>query len=215
MIELGSDDVVADRPFTATDWTRVDEAVLERMWHRLRAHVRRYSAGSIGASRQRTANDRSDKVVDPDASVHTIVLPDLRRALRSEDLFAVGFFGQARTGVDHTPIMALEAELIADMWRTDGLVAYYNAYYPEAGWGNLVLFDDMATEQSWGGDARHADAVRRSPDHYHSIRLHHARATGGLLGSGPIRIVRTRYLDYGGDRPWRAIRERHSGDALV
>ena len=209
MIELGAQERVPGRPFTAPAWTGKDGAVLDRMWDRLRAHAR---SDARDAARRpptsgSTTNDRSDKLVDPDSSVHTIVLPDLARALRADDLFGVGFFGQARGGVDHTPIMALEAGLIADMWTVDGLVAYYNAFYPAAGWGNLVLFTDVAAERAWGDDPRHAEAVRRSASHYHSIRLHHARAIGGLLGSGPIEIIRTRYLDYRDDRPWRAIRE--------
>ena len=209
MIELASDELVPGRPFTAPAWTVTDEAVLSRMWDRLRAHARTYATGPVARpAADPAANDRTDKLVDIDGSVHTIVLPDLRRALRSEDLFAVGFFGQARTGVDHTPIMVLEAELIADMWQNDGPLAYYNAFYPEAGWGNLVLFADAETERRWGSDPRHGDAVRRSGTHYHSIRLHHARASGGLLGTGPIAITRTRYLDYDGDRPWRAVRDR-------
>lgn len=212
MIQLASDESVPDRPFTATAWTSTDEAVLDRMWDRLRAHARTCEAGPVARpAAKRTANDRTDRLHDPDGSVHTIVFPDLRLALRSDDLFAVGFFGQARTGVDHTPIMELEAELIEDMWQNHGLVAYYNAFYPEAGWGNLVLFADAETERAWGDDRRHVDAVRRSPDHYHSIRLHHARASSGLLGTGPIRIARTRYLDYAADRPWRAVRERGIG----
>jgi hypothetical protein len=209
VIQLAPDELVPDRPFTAPSWTLADEAVLARMWSRLRAHAGADEAGRVaGSPVERLANDRTDKLLDPDGSVHTIVIPDRRRTLRSGDLFAVGFFGQARTGVDHTPIMVLEADLIADMWRTEGLVAYYNAFYREAGWGNLVLFADAETEGAWGGDPRHIDAVRRSADHYHSIRLHLARAAGGLLGTGPIEIIRTRYLDYAGVRPWRAVRER-------
>ena len=152
--------------------------------------------------------NRLDRVTDADASVHTIVLPRLSSALGTTDLFGVGFFGQARHQVDHAPIMELEAALIADMPSTPGLVAYYNAFDPTAGWGNLVLFEDHVVERAWGGDPRHVEAVRRSPVHYHSIRLHHAKASGGLLGSGPIEITRTRYLDFADDPPWRAIRER-------
>ena len=161
MIQLASDESVPDRPFTATAWTSTDEAVLDRMWDRLRAHARTCEAGRVARpAAKRTANDRTDRLHDPDGSVHTIVFPDLRLALRSDDLFAVG---------------------------------------------------DAETERAWGDDRRHVDAVRRSPDHYHSIRLHHARASSGLLGTGPIRIARTRYLDYAADRPWRAVRERGIG----
>jgi hypothetical protein len=199
VIRLRSEERVPGRPFAAVDWTRDDGAVLARMWTRLRSHARAHAADATG--------DRIDKVTDRDASVHTIVLPDLAGVHRAGDLFGVGFFGQARLGVDHAPIMVLEAALISDMPNTNGLVAYYNAYYPEAGWGNIVLFRDEATERAWGDDPRHIEAVRRSGAHYHSIRLHHARAIGGLLGTGPIDIVRTRYIDFHDDPPWRAIRE--------
>ena len=203
MIELRSDERVAGRPFTGTDWTRKDETVLRRMWSRLRRHVATLADDGSGA-----LVERFERVSDPDASVHTIVLPDLSRALQADDLFGVGFFGQTRRRVDHTPIMELEAALIADMPRTPGLVAYYNAYHPAVGWGNLVLFADQVAERAWGDDPRHVEAVRRSATHYHSIRLHHARGVGGLRGTGPIDIIRTRYIDYRDDRPWRAIRER-------
>lgn len=199
-MELRADELIADRPFAAPDRTAEDGEVLRRMWTRLRIHVQ-----GMGAADR--SGHRLDRVADADGSVHTIVLPNLRRALTSDDLFGVGFFGQARQQVDHSPIIELEAALIADMPSTPGLVAYYNAFDPSAGWGNLVLFEDQGVERAWGGDPRHADAVRRSPAHYHSIRLHHARAVGGLLGSGAIQIIRTRYIDFGDDPPWRAIRE--------
>ena len=202
MIELRADESVAGRPFAAPDWTARDGEILLRMWDRLRVHVRAVAAAG-GVS-----PNRLDRVTDADASVHTIVLPRLSTALGTTDLFGVGFFGQARHQVDHAPIMELEAALIADMPSTPGLVAYYNAFDPTAGWGNLVLFEDHAVERAWGGDPRHVEAVRRSPVHYHSIRLHHAKASGGLLGSGPIEITRTRYLDFADDPPWRALRER-------
>jgi hypothetical protein len=201
LIELGPDERVAGRPFSAPDRTRKDGAVLRRMYARLRTHA----ATNVAAM---GVGDRIDKITDPDASVHTIVLPDLGLMRRAGDLFGVGFFGQARRRVDHTPIMELEAALIADMPASEGLVAYYNAFYQDDGWGNLVLFADVVAERAWGGDPRHVEAVRRSAAHYHSIRLHHALAKGGLFGSGPIEIVRTRYIDFGDDPPWRAIRER-------
>ena len=102
------------------------------------------------------------------------------------DPFGVGFFGQARRQVDHTPIMEPEAALIADMPSTPGLVAYYNAFDPNDGWGNLVLRGPRR-RACLGGDPRHVEAVRRSPAHYHSIRLHHATAIGGLLAAAPSR----------------------------
>ena len=205
MIQLRADEPVTDRTFASPSWTTRDAEVMGHMWARLRTHVKALAA--TGTDTDTGATNRLDRLMDPDASVHTMVLPDFRLAFTSDDLFGVGFFGQARQGVDHGPIMGLEAALIEDMPRTPGLVAYYNAFDPAAGWGNLVLFETELMERAWGGDPRHVEAVRRSPDHYHSIRLHHARATGGLLGTGPIEIIRTRYIDFADDPPWRAIRD--------
>jgi hypothetical protein len=207
MIELRAAERVTGRPFAAPAWTTRDEDVLRGMWDRLRAHVRDVKASEVVSGAERRTQ-RFDRETGADGSVHTMVLPSLPRAFLTADLFGVGFFGQARQHVDHSPIMELERALIADMPTTPGLVAYYNAFDPTAGWGNLVLFEDHVVERAWGGDPRHVEAVRRSPDHYRSIRLHHARAVGGLLGSGPIEITRTRYIDYADDPPWRAVRER-------
>ena len=88
---------------------------------------------------------------------------------------------------------------------TPGLVAYYNSFHRLAGWGNLVLFEDERTKDAWGSDPRHAAAVARSPRHYHSIRLHNARVVDGLMGSGDLELIRTRYLDFGRAAAWRAM----------
>jgi hypothetical protein len=191
---------VADRPFTALARTREDVALMTAMLDRLRAHV-----ATVTGHRRRTRS-RIDRVTDDDRSQHQIVLPSIARTRRPGDLFAVGFFGQARGDVDHAPIVELESALIEDMPGTPGLVAYYNTFQPGTGWGNLVLFEDEQLKAAWGGDPRHADAVVRSSRHYHSIRLHNARAVGGLTGSGGIELIRTRLLDYREVPAWRAVR---------
>lgn len=197
---LGRGEDVPDRPFADAGRSDADAAVMARMLERLRAHVAAVLPDPTAPA------GRFDRFTDDLGGHHKIVLPALERAHRAGDLFAVGFFGQARADVDHGPIVALEGALIDDMPGTPGLVAYYNTFHPDAGWGNLVLFESEAAKDGWGSDPRHAEAVRRSPTHYHSVRLHNARAIGGLRGTGGIELIRTRYLDFGGPTAWRATR---------
>lgn len=201
MITLAPDAVVADRPFTALEHSAADLRVMDRMLVRLRRHVAEVVVPSGSAS-------RDDRLSDPDGSQLKIAIPAVAAALVPRDLVAVGFFGQARMDVDHAPIIDLEAALIADLAQEPGLLVYFNLFWPGVGWGNLVLFDGWEAKDRWGrDDPRHIESVRRSPAHYHSIRLHNGVVAGGLPGVGGIRLVRTRYLDYSGDRPWRAVRE--------
>jgi hypothetical protein len=192
---------VPDRPFTAVELSVGDLRVMNQMLGRLRRHV---------AEVVRPSGDlrRDDRLTDPDGSQLKIVMPDVHAALEPRDLVAVGFFGQARMDVDHAPIVGLEAALIADIGRESGPVVYQNLFWPGVGWGNLVLFDGWQSKDQWGReDPRHVEAIRRSPAHYHSIRLHNGVVPGGLPGVDGVRLVRTRYLDYSGERPWRAVRD--------
>jgi hypothetical protein len=192
---------VADRPFTALERTVEDLRVMDQMLVRLRRHVAEVVIPSGDGS-------RDDRLTDPDGSQLKIAIPDVREAIAPRDLVAVGFFGQARMGVDHAPIIDLESALIADLAAHPGLLVYQNLFWPGVGWGNLVLFDGWESKDRWGrDDPRHIDAVRRSPTHYHSIRLHNGTIAGGLPGLGGVLLVRTRYLDFSVDPPWRAVRE--------
>jgi len=172
--------------------------MIARMVRRLARHARSVAEVSPGTR----ADDR--RVLDDDGSLHHIVMPDIAALTAATNLAAVGFFGQARSDVDHTPIGDLEEQLISTMDGSDGLVAYYNVHWQMKEWGNLVVFVDDGTRSAWGDDDRHRNAVRRAPQHYRSIRLHRAELSGGLTGS--IRILRTTYLDFTTSQPWRATR---------
>lgn len=174
---------------------------MNRMLDRLRAHV-----GRVGSRLQN--GPRRDVFADDDGK-HLIVLPHPGLVSASGELTAVGFFGQARADVDHTPILDLEDALVQDMPSNLGLVAYYNVRWWHNGWGNLVLFLDDEAKDGWGSDQRHREAVELSPRHYHSIRLHNGMLPGGLVGHDAIDLVRTKYLDF--DRPWRAVRHLRAG----
>jgi hypothetical protein len=198
MIELAADEVIAERPFTATPEGERDLEMMNRMLLRLRRHI-----GGIGL-------DAPSNARFGDEGEHMIILPHPELICLPSTLAAVGFFGQARADVDHQPIIDLEHQLIDDMTNNPGLVAYYNVHWPGEGWGNLVLFVDFEAKDGWGHDDRHRRAVERSPDHYHSIRLHNGVLPGGLRGPNGIRLIATKYLDFEAGMQWRAIR-RYEG----
>ena len=54
----------------------------------------------------------------------------------------------------------------------------------------------------------HGEAVARTPQHYHSLRLHHAELADGVLGPSELELVRTRYLDFSVHGLERAARAR-------
>ncbi len=204
MIQLGPSTVIPDRPFTGLEWTAADLRILHRMLARLRRHLGDVTGEVDGAS----GRSRDDRFVDPaDQGIHRIVLTDVPGAGRPGDMIVVGFFGQARMDVDHEPIVDLESALIGDMAAEENPLVYYNVHWPRIGWGNLVVFEDLDRERDWGHDPRHAEAVTRSPVHYHSIRLHVGSLRGGIVGGADIELYRTRYLDFSGPTPWRAERE--------
>ncbi len=205
MITIGPTDAVPGRPFTDLRATAADLEILDRMLDSLRHHLEAVTGDETGLAMGRS---RDDRFVHPsDQGIHRIVLTDVARAGGPGDMIVVGFFGQARMDVDHQPIVDLESELIADMAADENPLVYYNVHWPGIGWGNLVVFADLGHERGWGHDPRHAEAVARSPRHYHSIRLHLGTLPGGIVGGGTIELRWTRYLDFTGPTPWRAERE--------
>lgn len=204
MIRLDALTEVADRPFAALALTRDDLAVMERMLEQLRKHIETLPA----VTTQPAQRSRDDQFTDSDGQgIHRIVITDTARVREPGDLVVVGFFSQARLEVDPRPIVELENALITDMPRESSPLVYYNVHWPGVGWGNLVVFTDLAAERAWGHDPRHHEAVGRSPAHDHSVRLHIGDLPGGIFGRGAIHLRRTRYFDFSGPEPWRADRE--------
>jgi hypothetical protein len=137
---------------------------------------------------------------------HWLVVPELRRLVRSQPVFGVGFFGQARQHVDHRPILDLEQNLIARASALPGLLAYYNVRFVTDQWGNLVLFareDDPARVRS---DPVHLEALARTGDHYRSVRLHRLLFPDGAIGGAPPSHESTLLIDFSETPPWRAVR---------
>ena len=144
--------------------------------------------------------------IDRNGATHWLVAPRPERVLASVPCLAVGFFGQARSDVDHTIIVQLEHAMLARAKEIPGLIAYHNVQLANAQWGNLVLFEAGTETAPMRADPIHADAIGRAPAHYHSLRLHRGTLVRCSDNAEAIELGTTLYLDFDTTPPWRAMR---------
>jgi hypothetical protein len=186
---------VDERPFAAVEHTRADLQVLRAMRRTIAARLRGETLPPPDAG----------PLQEPDGTEHWLCVPDPVALAAARPLAAVGFFGQARTDVDHAPILERERDIVARAARFDGLLTYYNLRLADGSYGNLVLFASPLAKGHVTADVVHCEAVELTPRHYRSLRLHHAELADGVLGE--LELVRTRYLDFSCEPAWSAVRE--------
>jgi hypothetical protein len=192
MVTVRADERVAGREFCDAGHTPRDRATLGRLRIALKG-----AAGGRRASELRFADA---------VGVHHVVVPDWDALEERRPVALVGFFGQARPGVDHGPILAIEEDIVARAADVSGLLAYHNARLACGGWGNLVVFESQAATGALAEDPQHVSAVARAPQHYASLRLHRGALTDGCLGEAAIAILETLYFDFAETPAWRAVR---------
>jgi hypothetical protein len=196
-LRLGPREVALDRPFAAIEQTHADLTILRGMRQTL---ARRLREGTLPPP---DAGPRDE----PDGTEHWLCVPAPRLLAETRPVAAVGFFGQARSGLDHRPILDREHDIVARAATFGGLLTYYNLRLADGRYGNLVLFDRPPSKGHVTGDLVHSEAVSLTPRHYRSLRLHHAELADGVLGESELELLRTRYLDFDGDPVWNALRE--------
>ena len=183
------------RPFTDPAHAEVDLAMLARLQAILAAHA--------------ADGGRDGRWTDADGAVHWLVVPDWEALAAARPAVGVGFFGQA-LDVDHEPINAVEAEMMARLERYPGLLAYYNVEFRQGDgtsqWGNLVVFADRASREHLNMESLHRTAVDRSPRHYDSLRLHRIVLPDGALGATPPVLDESLLFDFRSDPTWIALR---------
>ena len=183
------------RPFTDPAHADADLAMLGRLQAILAAHA--------------VDGGRDGRWTDADGAVHWLVVPDWEALAAARPAVGVGFFGQA-LDVDHEPINAVEAEMMARLERYPGLLAYYNVEFRQGDgtsqWGNLVVFADRASREHLNRESLHRTAVDRSPRHYDSLRLHRIVLPDGALGAAPPRLDESLLFDFRSDPTWIALR---------
>lgn len=200
IIQLQLSEIIHDRPFSHPQENVADLQILQFMAKKLRTILT--EAGDFSSQ----LDPIKLNIKDADGA-HKIILVDWRYLMTNHDLTAVGFFGQARTDIDHTRIIKLEDTLIEQFGDYPGLLGYYNLHLPTGQWGNLVLCRDDAFKEHWRDNPTHQQAVEYTPSHYHSIRLHNGLIPGGMASQNGFKLVRTKYYDYREGKTWRAVRE--------
>jgi hypothetical protein len=183
---------VAGRDFCDPERTDDDLAKLRR----LRAAMRERGESGEGEGRWMAR----------DGCEHWLAAPDWEALARVAPAAAVGFFGQARSEVEHGPIVAAEHDIIARAASFPGLLAYHNARLGECHWGNMVLLASRASVASLAPDPVHIRAVASAPSHYESLRLHRGSLANGLLGEADVCLEETLYLDFSARPTWRGLR---------
>lgn len=199
IIQLQPLETIADRPFTGVQKSIADARMMQFMVDKLRNVLLDSTCNPHVVPVKINLSDAGGD--------HRLILVDWQYLKRSEDITAVGFFGQARTDIDHTPINMLENELIDQLADSPGMLGYYNLRFPNQQWGNLVLCQDDMAKENWRDDATHRRAVDEfTPRYYHSLRLHNGLIPGGLMSGNKFVLVRTKYFDYEKSKIWRAVR---------
>jgi hypothetical protein len=188
---------VPGRQFAATAHTHEDLAILREM--------RRTLAGRLREARLPAPD--AGPLEHADGTQHWMCVPDPSALAAARPVAAVGFFGQARSDLDHAPIVDREYDIVGRAAGFGGLLTYYNLRLADGRHGNLVLFDAAEAKAHVTGDRAHAEAVALTPRHYRSLRLHHAELPDGVLGAGELALIRTRYIDFDTDPAWSAVRE--------
>jgi hypothetical protein len=190
--ELGAHERVAGRAFCDPAHTASDRATLARLRDALKRQA---------AVERRSVLQFADEIGD-----HYVAVPDWEALARRQPVALVGFFGQSRERVDHSPILQLEQDIVARAAAFPGLLAYHNAALGEGHWGNLVLFASRAAVASLAPDPMHVRAVASAPSHYESLRLHRGSLADGLLGTADVVLEETLYLDFSSRPAWRGLR---------
>jgi hypothetical protein len=190
-VNLSPGEGVSEREFTDPDRSLDDLAAVARLRESLAARVRSGLAGGVWASAGES---------------HWLVVPELRGLVESRPAFGVGFFGQAREQVDHTPILELEQVLVARAAGFPGMLAYYNVRFATGQWGNLVLFTTQVEAGRVRSDPTHVDALERVADHYRSVRLHRLTFPDGAIGDAAPALESTLLIDFSETPAWRAVR---------
>lgn len=201
-LELSPDETIPGRPFVDPEHTQADAEVMGKLLEHERARAR------VWAEDSEIRKDVVIRETDPAGLRHLLVVPDTRVLLEARNPTVVGFFGRPRQDADVSCLFDLEEELVASMgaYAAGGLLSYYDLELVKGAYGNLILFATPEGPGSWGENPIHRRAVEISPGNYHEIRLHLGMLPGSLLDSGPLRLARTRYLDYNAPEAWRAIR---------
>jgi hypothetical protein len=213
---LGPLEVLAERPFTAPEETERDVIYLGYMVRELRHQLTRPESLPLLGREPLTLHlfEESRDCFAPDGVYNSrgrqyrIAFIRIDPLKVDRNLIVVGFCGRKRQGADRTVVNAVDEELVAEFPQHPYFLSYSSLELANGDWCNLVLFSHWDGLEHWNSSARHWQAVREiAPNYYETIRLHNAILPGGLFSGQKLKMVRTKYYDFGSDLLWLAVRE--------
>ncbi len=201
---LAAEETLDGRPFTDPQNTQLDLKTMRHMAHQL---VDTYDDPIVCDF---VPGKRAVCQSDPQGRHFRIyyIQPDLLFSLK--DITVVGFFGQKRPNADIRPLIQADKRFELEFDRHPGLLSLSTVRLPDGDFGNLVLFTDSEARDNWNYSPLHRDLVAViSPPYYKSIRLNNGVLPDGLAAPDDLQLIRTKYLDYSSDPPWRAVRNHN------
>lgn len=130
---------------------------------------------------------------------HRIVLYDPPQLLQSKSLAFVGFVSGRRAGTDPSvgqELHAVDAQMLAELARIPGLLAYSSLELRPGHWYNLVVLQSLDSKAHFRHSGTHQYAAYElAPRAYDWIRIHSGVIPGGLPGNA-MHILKTKHYVY-------------------
>ena len=200
MLELATHDFLDDKPFTHPGHNADDLRNLERLRHSLTQHLQ--TADGEDCQRQ-------IEFVEEDGRAMRHIIVRSRTLHDAAQLMVVGFCGHKRAHLhrqQQEEIATVDADLVDELCQHPHMLAYCSIEIDGGDWQNLVLLDHGEGIAHWRDSQRHLWAVESlTPRFYENIRLHNGVLPHGLA-SERIVLTSTKYYDFTGETPWRAVR---------
>lgn len=200
-VNLGPNDVVFGRPFTAVEMTTQDLGILHGILADVRSVVVEVEEGARSLEPYQKLAWRVGRLT------HRLLICNFDRLRSHDGPFVVGFFGDKRPNMDGTYLEQANTAIVSEFPKYPGILSYASVELPDGHWANMVLHDDPVDIEFWRTSEMHAWAVNTlSPEHYINVRLHNGKLTSGVFARPRIEIQKTKYYDFSGPAPWLAER---------
>jgi hypothetical protein len=201
-IVLTAAEIVEKRPFTEPSLSEYDLGMMRKMAHQL---IDNYDNPAVCDF---LPNEKPVCQSDPQGRHFRIYYVQAGKLFSMKNLAVVGFFGHKRPGADVQPLIQADKKFEKTFHKHPGLLSLSTVRMANGDFANLVVFTDPEAKDKWNRTPLHYDTVSAiSPPFYRYIRLNNAILPFGLDDPDALSLVRVKYIDYGQQPPWRAVRE--------
>jgi hypothetical protein len=177
LVHLGSEDSVADRPFTNHTYLELEKEQLHYMLRRLSYILNSAveAAEFVSAELREDTGSHRVKIFNP-------------TALRMQThVNVVGFWGQRRADVQpevSAQVERIDGQLVANLWQHPTILSYSSLQLSDDNWLNLVLLGEAAGKAHFHNSPLHQHVSQQLSPRYHAaVRLHNGTLAGGVKGT--------------------------------